>query len=353
MRMARRGAIAALVALIAYLLFWPVPISPVAWTPPPAPPREENDRLAGAVRIGAEYPGPEDIAFDREGRIVTGLADGRIVRMARDGSRAEVLARTGGRPLGMVFDPEGRLVVADASKGLLRMGTRGEIETLLTETEGRPLRFPDDLDVARDGTVYFSDASARFTIEAFVLDLLEHSGTGRLIVYQPRTGGSRALLDGLQFANGVVLAPDESYVLVCETWAYRIRRYWLKGPRAGTSDVWVENLPGFPDNINRSPGDGLFWLALTPRIRSVDALAPWPFLRKLQLRLPRFFQPAPPNVALVLGLDDTGRVVHTLEDRTGNVVHVTSAMWFGDSLYLGSATGHGIAVSRQLRIGAR
>jgi sugar lactone lactonase YvrE len=341
----RIAVAATFAALLAYLSLWPVPIAPVAWTPSPATRIEENDRLAAAARIGAELEGPEDIAFDRDGRLLTGLADGRIVRMSGQGTDLEVLARTGGRPLGMVFDPEGRLVVADAHRGLIRVGARGEVETLLTEAAGRPLRFPDDLDVAQDGTVYFSDASARFGIESFILDLLEHSGTGRLVAYEPRTGAARILLDGLQFTNGVALAPDESYVLVCETWAYRIRRYWLKGPRSGASDVWAENLPGLPDNINRGP-DGLFWVALTPRLASIDAMASWPFLRKVQLRLPRRFHPSPPSAVLVVALDANGRIVQVLEDRTGKAPQATSAMWRGDTLYIGTAMGRGIAVLR-------
>ena len=43
-------------------------------------------------------------------------------------------------------------------------------------------------------------------------------------------------MDGLQFANGVVLSPDESYLLVAETGAYRITRLWLGGARAA---IWT------------------------------------------------------------------------------------------------------------------
>lgn len=37
------------------------------------------------------------------------------------------------------------------------------------------------------------------------------------------------LLKDLYFANGVALSKDESFVLVAETFQYRISRYWLKG----------------------------------------------------------------------------------------------------------------------------
>lgn len=42
---------------------------------------------------------------------------------------------------------------------------------------------------------------------------------------------------------------------------YQIQKYHLKGPKAGTSELFMENLPGFPDNINLGE-DGLFWIGL-------------------------------------------------------------------------------------------
>lgn len=70
------------------------------------------------------------------------------------------------------------------------------------------------------------------------------------------------MLDGLYFANGVAVSPDQSFVLVAEMVRYRVRRYWLDGLERGTVDTFVENLPGFPDNI-RSNGKGTFWIGLS------------------------------------------------------------------------------------------
>jgi len=57
------------------------------------------------------------------------------------------------------------------------------------------------------------------------------------------------------FANGVVLAPDESYLLVAETIGYRILKFWLRGPRAGEWFDFVTGTRGFPDNISLSDSD--------------------------------------------------------------------------------------------------
>jgi sugar lactone lactonase YvrE len=169
-----------------------------------------------------------------------------------------------------------------------------------------------------------------------VLDIVEHGGRGRLVAHDPETGLTEVVLEGLQFANGVTVSPDGSFVLVAETGAYRIRRLWLAGPAAGTSDVFAENLPGFPDNINFTDR-GTVWVALpSPRLTSVDLLAPRPFLRKVVVRLPEALQPAPIRHGLVVELDRDGKAIRSLHDPSGEVALVTSVMERAHRLYLGS-----------------
>ena len=62
--------------------------------------------------------------------------------------------------------------------------------------------------------------------------------------------------------------------LVNETGSYRTLRYWLKGEKAGTSDIFADNLPSFPDNITFN-GKDRFWVAIyAPRTAIADTLAP-------------------------------------------------------------------------------
>lgn len=326
-----------------YLFAWPVELAPVAWDAPEAPELTGvyavNNALAAAERLlEGIASGPEDVAIDSEGRIYGGMIDGRIVRADADGGNDEVFADTGGRPLGLHFDEHGNLIVADAVKGLLSVSPDGEISVLSTEAEGLPFGFADDLDIARDGTIYFSDASHKFGIENVTDDIIEHGGNGRLIAYDPQSKTSRVLLDGLNFANGVAVSPDQKFLLLNETGSYRVLRYWLEGPDAGTSEVFIENLPGFPDGIS-SNGEGTFWLALySPRLPIIDSLDQRPFLRKMIVRLPAFMQPAPIMYGFVLGLNGEGEVIHNLQDPAGGFAPVTSIEQSGDMLYLGSLT---------------
>jgi len=330
-----------LAAVLLYLLFWPVPISPAAWSPATAPPLsgdyEKNSRLANVQRLslGAGFA-PEDVAIDSESRIYAGLDDGRIMRLQADGTRPEVFANTQGRPLGMKFDSHGNLVLADANKGLLSISRDGSIIVLSTQADGVAFACTNDLDIAADGTIYFTDASSKFHLSTYKADILEHQPNGRLLIYEPTTKTTRVVLRDLRFANGVAISPDQTFVLVSETERYRLHRVWLNGPKQGQSDIFIDNLPGFPDGLS-SNGKDKFWLALvTPRDATFDKLLPHPFLRKIVYRLPAFLQPAPKRYSFALGLDPNGRVVENLQDGSpqcyaliANVVEHQGFLYFG------------------------
>ncbi len=323
-----------------------------AWQPPPDPGLTgryaENDRLAAAELWPVPGRGPEDVAVDGEGRVYTGLEDGRIVRFPPGGDHAEVVADTGGRPLGLEFGPDGRLLVCDARLGLLRLDPGGDIAALVTHVGGHRLRFTNNAAIASDGTIYFTDSSSRFGIDRYRDDILEHRPNGRLFACDADGGRVRLVLDGLYFANGVALAPDGSFVLVAETGAYRIRRVWLVGDRAGSDDMFADNLPGIPDNLSTGPS-GVVWAAMfTPRNPVLDRLLPRPRLRAATAMLPERLQPQPARHGLVLGFSPDGRLADNLQDPGGGYAPITGVREHDGWLYLGSLTERAIA---RVRIG--
>lgn len=340
-RMLLVPVILVVISAFAYLLLWPVDLEPARWDPPEAPflrgPYASNDRLSALERMAdGVVSGPEDIAIDSRGRACTGLADGRILCADPNIETPAVLANTRGRPLGLGFDADGNLIVADAIRGLLSVSSSGQVSILANQDGEHSFRFTNDVDVATDGTIYFSDSSYRHGPAQFMEAIIEHRPRGRLLAYDPKTGNVTRLLGELFFANGVAVSPDQSFALVVETAAYRVKRYWLRGPNAGKSEIFIENLPGFPDGIS-SNGRDTFWLAIyAPRSAILDALMPRPFLRKTLLRLPAFIFPEPPRYGFVLGLDLDGRVIHNLQDPAGGYAPITSVEEFGGWLYLGS-----------------
>ena len=335
----RRLLTFALAALAGYFLFWPVPFDPARWVSPPvAQPAAAPVSFTTETPWGIFGPGPEDIIRGHDGIWYTGLDDGRILALNSDGT-TRVVARTGGRPLGVRQLPDGALVVADAFQGLLRVDQAGTVSVLVDSVNGRRMVYPDALDLAPDGTIWMSDASARHPHPTGAsLDFVEARPTGRLLQYDPAIGRVTVALDSLDFANGVAIGPDGAYVLVNETLSSRITRLWLTGPQTGSRDVFIQHLPGIPDNLSYD-GAGMFWVALygerTEEMNKVRALSP--LLRRIFYRVPeRLRLSGVGKVGWVLGIDTTGTIRYNLMDRSGTTGPITSVIADHESLYLGS-----------------
>lgn len=334
---------------------------PMAWRFPGfqtlSGPYAKNDALGPLQRVGSVSgaAGPESLAVASDGTLYSGFDDGRIVQFTPDGTLIRELVRTGGRPLGLRFHPGGDLLVCDATRGLLKVSMDGQISVLAHEAEGVPFGLADDLDVDAEGRcVYFSDASSRWPLALNHLDLIEHAGHGRLLCHDLDTGHTRVLMRGLQFANGVTLGPDDAFVLVVETGMYRVHRYWLKGDRAGESEVWLDKLPGFPDNV-RFNGRDRFWVAIpTPRNPMLDLLAPLPWLRFLLMQYARYLPLPIQHVAMVLAFDLNARLVGNLQSHRKDGFHfITQAIEAGEWLYCSSLEARTLARMPMPRIDNR
>lgn len=320
------------------------------WNPPRAPdlsgPYTPNVRLDDAELW--EIPdgrGPEDVAIDAEGRVYTGLDDGRILRFPPDGGPPAVVADVGGRPLGIELDADGRLVVCDSREGrLLRVDpASGATQTLVEEFEGRHLAFVNNATIAADGRIWFSESTASLRQDDFRTAFVLHTSDGSVFVHDPRTGETERILSDLYFANGVALSADDSFLVVAETARYQLTRFWLSGDRVGQREVLVGNLPGFPDNVSLGAG-GVFWVALANRRDpNADRILPYPALRRVLSRLPDRFLPEPDTSPIVLGVDADGNVVENLQGEGATFGFATGAREHDGWLYVGSLTARHLA----------
>ena len=350
-----------LLALVAYLGLWPVPVEPVSWSAPVAPgytgAHAPNDRLAhlNIIPLGGEE-GPEHVALARDGKLYAAVVSGNILRMEPDGSAQEVFVNTSGRVLGFDFDAAGNLIAADAMRGLLSIGPDRRISVLADKVGGdAPILYANSVVVAGNGKIYFSDSSTRFpparwggTFESSVLDILEQSCTGRILEYDPASKATRTVARGLSFANGVTLGADEQTLFVVETGKYRVWKIAVAasdldvasgGPRA---TVLFDTLPGYPDNLVRGL-DGTIWLGFAkPRNPKIDAMAGKPFLRRLTLRLPRSLWPIPRPYGHVIAFTEDGKVVADLQDPTGAYPETTGVVETPSRLYVQSLHARGL-----------
>jgi len=341
-----------LILALAYLLLWPVPIAPQSWEPPANPGYvgvfATNTELASLEFLDMGEEGPEDIAI-KDGLIYAPSQTGKILTYDLATGDVRNFADTGGIPLGVEFDDRGRLLVADAAKGLLRISSGGDVETLLSEFDGAPIVYADDVDIASDGTICFSDASTKFgavesggTMEGSLLELMEHGRTGRILCTGPDGESPYVLLDDLSFSNGVAFTP-ENILLVNVTGTYETLRVTMDG----TATRFAGPYPGFPDNINPGPvidGQPTYLVGLvSPRSDDLDAMADKPALRKMVQRLPASLRPKAVAYSHLVVLSTDGRILASYQDPSGAYASVTGGLVHNGQLYLSSLTEHAIA----------
>ncbi|EFN66169.1 Adipocyte plasma membrane-associated protein [Camponotus floridanus] len=261
-----------------------------------------KNRLNNAEKLfEGRLLGPESYAT-YDGQIYTAVYDGYLLRIDEDD--LVPIAKFGkkcdgqwqqqkcGRILGLKFDKKGNLYAVDSYYGIFKVnvatGDYKNIVNISKPIDGKIPLLPNSIDIAENGDLYWSDSNTDFPLYD-LMQVLSSNPSGRLIRYNAAKKKNEVLLKNLAFANGVILSDDESFVLVTESVACRIVKYHLKGPKAGQHEIFIEGLPGLPDNL-QSDGQGGFLVSLIIVIDSQHphitvSLAPHPYLRKMLVRL--------------------------------------------------------------------
>lgn len=306
--------------------------------PPPSPP--SNKLLQQVTKLGeGSIQGPEDVYADKQqGFVYAASRDGWIKRLHRDGFLEDWKMVNSSAMLGIIVNRHGEVVLCDADKGLVKVSEDG-VTILASHFNGSKINFADELVEAADGSIYFTNPSDKYGLHNWMLDVLEAKPHGQLLKYDPCTKETSLVLDNLCFPNGVALSESQDYLLVCESWKFRCLRYWLKGDHRGRTEIFVDNLPGCPDNIHIAP-DGSFWIGLiqvtSPRMRFVQTskiakhiLATYPALTNYVIGVD--------DKATVVNVGADGRILRRLDDPDGKLMtFVTTALEYEDHLYFGS-----------------
>ncbi|KAF8687695.1 hypothetical protein HU200_042619 [Digitaria exilis] len=273
-----------LLALLAVLL----PIPSTATAAAVAKAIDLSKMMSQRLELPESLVGPESVAFDGHGGgPYASVADGRVLRWdvanaswttyAYSPSYTENVCASPatselppvvreslcGRPLGLRFHLDsGDLYIADAYMGLMRVGPGGgEATVVATETGGAPLRFTNGVDVDQvSGEVYFTDSSQSYQRWQHRMVTATGDSTGRVMRYDPRTNHVTVLLSNVMYPNGVAISADRTHLVVALTGPCKLLRYWLRGPMAGESEVFID-LPGYPDNVRPDGNEG-YWVAI-------------------------------------------------------------------------------------------
>ena len=330
-------------------------LAPAASTAPGSGPFAQNDKLRDVTLIGlGRIEAPEDVILDRNDNLYAGSRHGDIMRFkAPDYQEMEVFAHIGGQPLGMAFDRKDNLYVCIGGMGLYRITPERKVEKVTDETnrslysvnDDSRLRLADDLDIADDGRIFFSEATVRYEMDEWPVDGLEARGNGRIICYDPNTNTTRTVLRGLKFPNGICIASDGQSILFAETFGCSIKRYWFDGPKTGKVETVIDNLPGYPDNINLA-SDGNYWLAMVGmRSPALDLAWKMPGFRKRMGKRVPIDEWLFPNIntGCVIKFNERGEVLNSLWDLRGvNHPMITSMREHRGYLYLGGIANNRI-----------
>jgi gluconolactonase len=211
-------------------------------------------------------------------------ADGPVVairRLALATARLETVRAEANAANGMTLAPDGRLVVCEqgsrtaaAAITLVDPGS-GDVETLVDAYRGLPLNSPNDVVVARDGAVWFTDPSyghlQGFRPAPRLLD--------RVYRRDPRSGDLAVVANGFDKPNGLALSPDERTLYVGDSGAihapgdYDPRRARqvlaidVTDPRRpGRARPFGPPVPGFPDGVKVDTG-GRVYVSCDPGVQ--------------------------------------------------------------------------------------
>jgi sugar lactone lactonase YvrE len=352
-----------IVFTLAYLLAWPIEVNPLSWKAPInlgyVGKFAANQKLESFEKLTmGGMSGPEAAVVSPDGSVIATSHEGWLVRWDGNQTEGVPFIDVGGRPLGLDFDAHGNLWIANAYTGLMKLSPLGELTTVVTEVDGIAVRYADDVAVAPNGKIYFSDASTRFaakdynsTLAASLLDIMEHSDNGRVIEFDPASGQTRTILANLTFANGVAADPQGQFILIAETGEYRVWKYWISGVDMGKSEVIIDNLPGFPDNVHVG-NNGRYWIGITaPRSDILDDLAGEPFWRKVIQRLPQALGPQVLPYGMVVAIDENGNVMENLQAPNGAAYATTGVTESRQYIYVTSLTAPFLARYKKTDLG--
>lgn len=309
-------------------------LKPLAWRPQTKPLFEGttklNNELSSVEKIDlGGWVGAEDIVFDSIGNLYCGVhkaendfSDGKILKINPDG-KIEIFYNAGSWVAGLHFDKQNNLIALSHKEGLIQISPQKKVTILANKDDkGRRFLIPNGLEIDNKQNIYFTNTSSEspYSIKYGRKLILEIKPNGGLYQYNILTKETKTLIDGTYFGNGVVISNDESYLLMVETTKYRILKYWLKGEKAGKVEVFMDNLPGFPNGISVRE-DGTFWLGFTTkRNDALDQIHPKIGMKKFVNSLPNWLQPKQDKFGMVMHISESGTVLNTFFDPSGKTM---------------------------------
>ena len=273
-----------LLVLVYALGFRPIDTPPQAYKAPDL--RQETGAMQTAVSTDrktqlelGEYQGVDCIRA-KDGLLYAAAWNGAALKkrtsdlVRTDGGHAAAILSVEGELTGFAFDAAGdvwltQLTTAGGTLCRAKHDSWGAaVEQVVTQLDGAPLGAVSAVEVSPAGKVYFAVAAAAGAENglesALRTELLAHTATGCVYVYDPAARTVEKVLGGVAGAAGLALSPDGSTLYVSDLgsrciWAVDADARELTAGGRGCTAAFA-GLPGYPGAL-AADTDGTLYIS--------------------------------------------------------------------------------------------
>jgi gluconolactonase len=192
----------------------------------------------------------EGPCFDATGNLwVTDIPWGRLFKITAAGE-VSVGAEYDGYPNGLKFLKNGKALIADLKNGIMQFDpASGTVEPYVTRRLLEPFRGCNDLCIASNGDIYFTDQAQSSLADAY----------GKVFCLRADSGRLEVVLDKIPSPNGLVLNKAENALYLAVTRANAIWKINFNADGStGKVGLFIQLSGGHgPDGITIDEDDGL------------------------------------------------------------------------------------------------
>jgi len=240
-----------------------LPLGPLPGTRYPDPRIEKLDKRfpkqgnVGIERIATGFRWTEGPVYFRDGGYLlwSDIPNNRMLRLLEEDGHTSVFRSPSNYSNGNTRDRQGRLITCEHdSRRVTRTEHDGRITVLMDRFNGRKLNAPNDVVVASDDSIWFTDPGygidgeyeghkAKFELAANVYRI------------DPKTGKASVMVDDFTRPNGLAFSPDEKRLYIVDSGITHggpshIRAFDVVGGKLKNSRVFAEDFaPGLTDGM--------------------------------------------------------------------------------------------------------
>jgi gluconolactonase len=239
---------------------------------------------AAIQRVATGFRWAEGPVYVRDGGYLlwSDIPNNRIMRWSEDDGHVSVFRANSNYSNGNTRDREGRLITCEHdSRRVTRTEPDGSITVLIDSFQGKKLNAPNDVVVAADGAVWFTDPGyGIFGNYEGHKDTLELPA--QVYRLDLKTGQAAVVANDIDKPNGIAFSPDEKKLYICDSGLTHggrseLRVFDVAGEKLTNGKVFAQGFaPGFTDGV-RTDIDGNVWCSMgwaDPKEDGVRCYAP-------------------------------------------------------------------------------